>query len=72
MEFSTQDVDNDELTGSCALVRAYGGNWYRTCTNQHLSGKYGQPGDRTDQFMHWNDGYKNMALHKMRWMLREV
>ena len=74
MEFSTYDVDNDELSnGNCATIRGYGGNWYKYCTNQNINGKFGQEGDEGVEFMNWfHFDTSWMALQKIRWMLREV
>ena len=75
MEFSTYDVDNDRSSGNCATGWGYGGNWYDGCTQQNMNGKLGQDGDEGNEFMWWWDFdiyNRGMALHKMRWMVRQV
>ena len=76
MKFSTKEVDNDEFGGNCATAYGgSGGNWYRSCHEQNLNGKYGKEGNAGHEFMSWTNFDSNKpdaALQKMRWMLREV
>ena len=74
MEFSTYDVDNDELSiRNCATEWGHGGNWYTYCGFQNMNGKFGEVGEEGFEFMWWfHFDNKQMALQKMRWMLREV
>ena len=73
MEFSTKDVDNDENSGSCSITYGGVGNWFKNCNYQNFNGEYGSAGDSGWNFMMWYHFDNNqMALQKMRWMLREV
>ena len=78
MQFSSYDVDNDHMDGENCAAHNGGnaGNWYWRCHTQMLNGRYGRDGDEGNGFMYWaNFGAGkpyNMALQRMRWMIREV
>ncbi|XP_062611422.1 fibrinogen gamma chain-like [Saccostrea cucullata] len=50
MKFSTIDVDNDPLGGSCAAI-CHSGWWFHSCTRGNLNGLFGI--EKTFSVMRW-------------------
>ena len=72
MQFSTPDNDNDLWSdGNCADFMG-GANWWKSCGNNNINGKYSSNGNNGHEFMFWWTNGKFRALKSMTVMFREA
>ena len=71
MEFSTSDRDNDATTFNCATDLGGGGNWWNSCSENNINGRYGDNGGVKSM---WWYGFDNndMSLKSMTLMYRQA